>query len=124
MVSPSRAAYTSSWSFRLSPAAGRAGYRASCRCWVRKIPADDPKLAFGAKPAVLDQATLHRRVDELGRARGQGHVGDRLLPKEHEVACSGLFHLAAEHGLLIRVPRQGHPVQTVHLLNESRTVQT
>jgi len=49
-------------------------------------------------------------------------MSDRLLAEEHEVTRSSRIHLPAKHGLLVRVPRQGHPVQTVHLLDESRTV--
>jgi len=51
---------------------GRAGRAvSSCGGNLRKVAADPKQLALAAKTAVLDHATLHRRMDELGRARGE-----------------------------------------------------
>src|SRR6185312_5241710 len=100
--------------FGYLPPRGRAA--SSYRRDVRKVAPDPEELAVSAEAVAFDHAALHRSVDDLRRARGERDVGDGLGAEEHEITCSRLFHPSAEHGLLIRVARQGHPVQTVHLL--------
>src|SRR5207302_11062302 len=90
--------------------------------YLGQVAAGRPKPAIATKLTALDDATLHRRVEEFGRTRRERDMGDRLAAEEEEVAQPRLLHQPAEHRLLVGVPRQPHAVQTVHLLYESRAV--